>query len=269
MKRTSKVVLLALCMVLVFSTLAVASTSSWNVTATVSPDIKISLNGQQQNLKDGAGAAVHPVIINGSTYLPVRAIGDLTGVVVDWDAGTKTVILNQGGVIAPPKVDEPYKDAQNYGTTSLFDVSSEVANHIAADKIISKTTADTMRNGENHQSVTKQRLSDYVGYGKEYHFQFATVFNTNKAYKEANIIFWPSEDISVDFRILGTNDKKISNDKNWELLNETTYNPQSGTYGELNANIAGYDRIILQMKKSNPDASGEPLMVISSKSTLR
>lgn len=56
-------------------------------------DIKISLNGKTIETKDANGDKVEPFIIEGTTYLPVRAIGDALGLNVDWDGANKTVVL--------------------------------------------------------------------------------------------------------------------------------------------------------------------------------
>lgn len=57
-------------------------------------NIKISLNGQEVLPKDANGNYVEPFIINGTTYLPVRAVANALGVNVDWDGNTNTVILS-------------------------------------------------------------------------------------------------------------------------------------------------------------------------------
>lgn len=56
-------------------------------------NIKISLNGQYITPKDANGNTVEPFSINGTTYLPVRAVGDALGLSVDWDGNNTTVIL--------------------------------------------------------------------------------------------------------------------------------------------------------------------------------
>src|SRR5699024_4812633 len=56
-------------------------------------DIKITLNGRQITPKDATGATVEPFSVNGTTYLPVRAVANALGVDVDWNGDTSTVIL--------------------------------------------------------------------------------------------------------------------------------------------------------------------------------
>lgn len=56
-------------------------------------DIKIQLDGQLINPTDANGASVEPFSLNGTTYLPVRAVGNAMGLKVAWDNKTSTVLL--------------------------------------------------------------------------------------------------------------------------------------------------------------------------------
>lgn len=56
-------------------------------------DIKVSLNGKILELKDASGNLVEPFMLEGSNYLPVRAISEALGLNVSWDGNTATVIL--------------------------------------------------------------------------------------------------------------------------------------------------------------------------------
>jgi hypothetical protein len=58
-------------------------------------DIKIMVNGDTISPKDANGNIVEPFIIDGTTYLPVRAIADAVGLDVAWDGSTSTVILTE------------------------------------------------------------------------------------------------------------------------------------------------------------------------------
>ncbi|MBE7026729.1 MAG: copper amine oxidase N-terminal domain-containing protein [Ruminococcaceae bacterium] len=57
-------------------------------------NIKISMNGQEILPKDANGNYVEPFTINGTTYLPVRAVANALKIDVDWDGSTSTVILS-------------------------------------------------------------------------------------------------------------------------------------------------------------------------------
>ena len=56
-------------------------------------DIKITLDGEEVIPKDANGNYVEPFAIEGTTYLPVRAVSSALGLSVDWDDATKTVKL--------------------------------------------------------------------------------------------------------------------------------------------------------------------------------
>ena len=60
-------------------------------------NMKVELDGQTLNLRDSQGNAVEPFTINGTTYLPLAAIGQALGLNVAWDGATNTVILTSGG----------------------------------------------------------------------------------------------------------------------------------------------------------------------------
>ena len=57
-------------------------------------NIKIKINGTEIDPKDANGNKVEPFIYNGTTYLPIRAVGEAFGMKVDWDDTTNTALLN-------------------------------------------------------------------------------------------------------------------------------------------------------------------------------
>lgn len=57
-------------------------------------DIKITVNGASLVPKDANGNYVESFIIDGTTYLPVRAVASFLGLGVEWDGSTNTVILS-------------------------------------------------------------------------------------------------------------------------------------------------------------------------------
>lgn len=56
-------------------------------------DIKIVINGSEITPRDSKGDVVEPFIIQGTTYLPVRAVAETLQMDVSWDENNKTVIL--------------------------------------------------------------------------------------------------------------------------------------------------------------------------------
>ena len=59
--------------------------------------IKIILDGATITPKDANGNVVEPFIIDGTTYLPVRALSNALGFDVGWDNATSTVSITSGG----------------------------------------------------------------------------------------------------------------------------------------------------------------------------
>lgn len=63
-------------------------------------NIKICVDGVAMTPRDTAGKEVEPFIYNGTTYLPVRAVGEAVGKEVTYDGSTNTVYLGKSGTIA-------------------------------------------------------------------------------------------------------------------------------------------------------------------------
>lgn len=78
-------------------------------------NITVTMDGAPVNLVDANGNPVEPFIINGTTYLPVRAVAGALGLDVGWDAATKTVTLmrlsasqDPGPILQPIRGHDPY-----------------------------------------------------------------------------------------------------------------------------------------------------------------
>lgn len=67
-------------------------------------DIAIILDGVSLSPTDAAGNHVEPFLLDGTTYLPVRAISEALDLTVTWDSATNTVILTSDGYtpVTPP-----------------------------------------------------------------------------------------------------------------------------------------------------------------------
>lgn len=71
---------------------AFAAVSQQSITAYFN-NIKLVVDGKTVTPKDALGNVVEPFIYNGTTYLPVRAVGEAVGKTVYWDGKTNTVYL--------------------------------------------------------------------------------------------------------------------------------------------------------------------------------
>ena len=87
---------IAIVCVLLFALSVSATASSNTISKEITyRDIKITLNGKELIPTDANGNPTEPFIMDGSTYLPVRAIAGAVGLDVGWDGETSTVILNE------------------------------------------------------------------------------------------------------------------------------------------------------------------------------
>ena len=88
MKRTVSFVLAMLMVLSSTTSVLAAGTKTKTATLTYS-NIEVTIDGKQVELKDKN----EPFVIDGTTYLPVRAIGEALGLDVAWDGETSTVAL--------------------------------------------------------------------------------------------------------------------------------------------------------------------------------
>lgn len=72
--------------------------------------VGVSFNGQRVNFD----ADSQPFVIEGRTFLPVRAIADIAGLGVDFDGATNTVILTGDGAAAPARATSPTPLTQSF-----------------------------------------------------------------------------------------------------------------------------------------------------------
>lgn len=61
------------------------------VIAYVKPNLTVMFDFEVQHFLDAKGESLYPIIYNGSTYLPLKAVSLLMGEPVEWDNDTKTI----------------------------------------------------------------------------------------------------------------------------------------------------------------------------------
>lgn len=101
MKKNLKSFLLGcLVTVVLVSLIGTAFATSGTKTATLLYDnIKITLNGNTLTPKDANGKTVEPFIIDGTTYMPLRAVAEALGLTVEWDGANKTAVLSSPNAV--------------------------------------------------------------------------------------------------------------------------------------------------------------------------
>lgn len=73
---------------------ALAASQPYTANATLSPNVTVKIDGVEQTFYSAQGKEVHPIIYNGTTYIPLRAVGELMGKNVNWDGTTGTASLS-------------------------------------------------------------------------------------------------------------------------------------------------------------------------------
>lgn len=120
MKKKRRVLAAVLCCALALVTVAYATNATKTIQAAYM-NIKLVVDGVPITPKDSNGSTVEPFIYNGTTYLPVRAIGEALDKQVTWDGKTKTVYIGEGPrqVMYLLDVCPPYEKSCFYTPTTV------------------------------------------------------------------------------------------------------------------------------------------------------
>ena len=70
---------------------ATQSQSTRQVQATIDPGVRIFFDGAIEIMRDANRNQVHPLMFEGTTYLPVRAVAEILDLSINWVAATRTV----------------------------------------------------------------------------------------------------------------------------------------------------------------------------------
>ena len=126
-KWTHRIGALALCGALLGGTAALAAGVTYKTIQVLYNDISLVVDGVPVTPKDANGVEVEPFVYNGTTYLPVRAVGEAINKQVTWDGNTKTVYIGEapGAAEYLPVVCPPYQEDGYYAdeTFSMDGVS--------------------------------------------------------------------------------------------------------------------------------------------------
>ena len=132
MKKTLRILALVLACVFLAgaSVFAAGSTYTKDITASY-PGITLVVDGITVVPKDANGNVVEPFIYQGTTYLPVRAVGEALGMTVSWDGTTKTVYIGNvpGEDIYLLDVCPPYEKTYGFKTPNQFEMMGRTYGH--------------------------------------------------------------------------------------------------------------------------------------------
>lgn len=95
MKKKMAAALTAFALLGSMGTEVYAGSNLQEIKAFLNTAIKFKMDGQPVQLKNSSGAVIAPITYNNTTYLPVRAVSDLLGVAVNYDASSNTILLGE------------------------------------------------------------------------------------------------------------------------------------------------------------------------------
>ena len=174
--------------------------------------IKIVIDGDEIHPTDANGKTVEPMIYNGTTYLPVRAVASALGKAVYWDGPNFTVYLGE------------MDGRLDYPTVMLKDMTSIEGKYYGASKLVdnygnSYGTAHDF--GDNRHSLDLEYLLNmqysrfkgvlYVPEGTTYDSTcVVTITADGKQIYSSPVISKTTAPINLDVNVTGCNDFKIS-----------------------------------------------------------
>jgi hypothetical protein len=167
MKKSKVIFLSTLVGLLLMSTGVYAGANIEKITANINHDIIFKVNNEKWIPKDADGNELAPIIYNGSTYVPLRAIGIAVGSKVDWNANTKTITIDS---VNASTYGEPYKDSNGYGqsegssesTTVTEDVYGEGTSDTESHGSQTDSDGENNENDENDSSISLMDINGVV-----------------------------------------------------------------------------------------------------------
>ena len=133
-------------------------------------NIKITVDGSTVTPKDANGNTVEPFIIDGTTYLPVRAVASAVGYDVEWDSNSSTVKLTSEENVTSDS--NSASSGNNYSRTNPAPVGTAqtvTVNEYWGSYTATVTLVETIR-GQSawNKIITTNQFNDPAPTGKEY-----------------------------------------------------------------------------------------------------
>ena len=133
----------------------------------VRKDFKIVIDNKEQAFKDAKGGRVYQILYDGSTYLPLRAIGEIMDCDVEWDGDDKTVTLNKDSLTVTDADTFESKDNKGKLISGLEDIKKK----ILEDAGIKKGSVKFVKVDKDYDDGIWKYEIDFVYDGKEYEYE--------------------------------------------------------------------------------------------------
>jgi hypothetical protein len=134
------------------------------VQAYLNSTIKFTVNGVSWSPKDANGNKISPLVYNGSTYLPAKAVGEAMNASVLWNGSSKTVAITTSG---SENAGEPYNDASTTSKTPTAttpptaNASATQQSNLPSGVISLPSNFDLNTSGEKYRSVALAFIKAY------------------------------------------------------------------------------------------------------------
>lgn len=239
-----------------------ASASNGNKAVSIAyRDIKICIDGQTITPKDANGNTVEPFILDGTTYLPVRAVGSAFGKEVDYDGKTHTVYIGQkpaGGGADGTRSNPLNASTGATVTFAKWPVSVDPTRQIKF-KVLNTITGD----GANYLATKTSGINKTPGSGQEWLF-FEVEVNYISSSKGEDDQFTPSSLLGENnyFKADGSS-LGVGDDASFYDAAFTSYSPSNQMYPGSTSKVMvgllvnkGYDKVLLKVP-NNSDSKNE------------
>lgn len=148
--------------------------SSGEVTAQMRPDFTIVIDGTARKFYSATGERLYPLLYNGSTYLPLRAIGEIMNKTVNWDENSRTVTLSDknSSTVTDADTFTPTDEPNGGNSTNPGDITLARAKQIAEDHagVSNPVYTRAKLDWENGRQVYEL---EFFANGREYEYDIA------------------------------------------------------------------------------------------------
>lgn len=170
MKKQGKGFIAGVLTTLLVVSFCVTAFAAYQKQATLNYDnIKISLNGKEVVSTDANGNKVEPFIIDGTTYLPVRAVANALGLEVGWEQATKTVTLEKSEMTSNNDQLVPPGTYSRSDPAPLGTIQTVFVKSCCGDYSISMVVLESFRGDAAWQKIKAMNMfTEAAPTGKEY-----------------------------------------------------------------------------------------------------
>ncbi|NMI04563.1 hypothetical protein HF638_11275 [Paenibacillus sp. SZ31] len=202
---------------------ALAATGLEPIKAYLNSKITLKMNGAKVTAKDANGKTVLPITYNGTTYLPVRAVGSLLGTEITYDSATSSVLIGGNNGSSPSETDK-------------LTLSSLGTSVLGTSAWHTKDPAETTYKGKDYKDVYLH--TDSVKQGNDFQIM------TGKTYSSLHL------ELAA---LQGNQEIQVINQDN-TVLKKLSLAPGSGLVS-LDVDVSGTEAVFVEIVSEDPGSS--------------